>query len=1238
MTKFFYTLIFTFLILGQSLQAQNTATTLVINEIMVGNTDVFMDPSLNYGGWIELYNPTSSSISLNGMYISDDPTNYKKYALTSVHGSIGSMKYKTLWFDHYSTGNEYSSNSNKQIDFKLDADGDTIYISDRNGKPIIIQPYPKCVSRVSYARTLDGGDEWSYTSTPTPDATNAGSTFANEQIAAPVVDRGGTVYNKSFDIHVDIPEGAILRYTTDGSTPTLTNGETSEEGVFNIGGQKNYAFRFRLYKEGFLPSEVVTHTYIYNLNNYYLPIVSVVTDEKHLYDSRIGAYVDGTNGIGGNGGNNNQNSNKNRSWERPVNFEYLMPDTDEEYSMVLNQEVDFEVSGGWSRHFPPSPSFKLKSSKRYGLNELPYPLFPEKPYIKNKAITVRNGGNDCDCRIVDAAIHEILLSSGFHLDCQTYQPVHVFINGEYQFMFNIRETNNKNFAYSNYGIDKDEIDQFEYAGGGGYTQKAGDDTAFIRWTTLCNDLSSNPNDATLYQQICDLCDIDEVCNYFATECYVGSQDWITNNNNIKGFRARPDGKFHLVFMDVDEAFAKTNIISEINGGGGWWWGGFDNKSISTLFTNLLKHEGFKKQFIDTFCIVAGSIFDSNRVKSIMTRMANYSEAALAMDGKNPWTTNGIHNGSNRVISGRNLLNDITDKTKREERINSIRTYFNLDNGYQVNISSNLPAATIAVNNVKIPTGKFEGTLFTPAVLSTDAPAGYEFKGWMVEGGGGTVSKQLITSTDKWNYYDKGSLDANNWKSPTYSIVGWGVGQAPFGYGNLTGMTNSQADYATTLNYGTDANNKRPTYYFRKNFTLAKAPEKDDRFTLTYYVDDGCVIYLNGQEVTRYLMSGTPTFNQFSDTHVGNVAYTETIEIDPNMFRQGSNTIAVEVHNNSATSSDIYWTASLTQISVNQNEEAATIPDPTLDLASLSSDKSCTIMACYEPVADEDIAAQLDSQPYAPIRINEVSAGNTVYVNEYCKKNDWIELYNNTDTVMNVAGLYISDNPDKPMKYQIPASQEGLNTLIQPGSTLVLWADKLEPLTSLAAVTPLLITPHTLFKLSNEDGQEVIITSSEEFVANNPSYFERHPSFKHFADHLVYQAHLGDQSVGRYPDGSNQLYVFNRPTIGKANASHTYDSYIGLDDGILYDITNGIDGLMADHPEPTISYSDGMLNLSTSSSSARLTVYNSIGQVCMQRTISPGTQQLPIRNLSTGIYVAHVDSHDGPSLSIKFIIK
>ena len=1259
------------LILLSCFQVTKAQTNLVVNEIMSRNIDMMLDPSYNYGGWIELYNPTSKSISLSGMYISYDPNDLKKVQIPSGNGSVPANGFKTLWFDHYEAasqgwGSSGSTMGQNQIDFKIFPEGDTLYISDKNGNLLITQVCPRAIARTSYARVTDGGDEWGYTYTPSPGKSNVGSIFADEQLELPLVDRTGTVYSKPFDIHVNIPEGATLRYTTDGTTPDLENGSTSEDGVFNIGDQKNYVYRFRLFQDGYLPSDVATHTYIYNLNNYYLPIVSVVTDPDNLYDDMKGCYVDGKNGIGGNGGysfvhGKDGTSNKNRNWDRPVNFEYIVPDSGAEYCAVLNKEVDFEVSGGWSRHFPPAPSFKLKNTKIYGEdNFFDYPIFTQKPYIKNKAILVRNGGNDCDCRMVDAAIDEIILSSGFYLDCQAYQPSHVFINGKYQFMFNIREMNNKNFGYSNYGIDKDEMDQFEY-GGGGYTQKSGTDEAFVKWTTLCNDLCSNPNDDDIWRQICDLCDIDEICNYFATELYVGSEDWITNNNNTKGFRDQDGGKFHFVFFDADEAFNRTDLFSRFNanktnqgGGGGWggggWgggWGGggwFDNKSLTDLLSNLLTRPEFRKQFIDTYCIIHGSVFDSGRSSKIIRAMAAFSEAALAMDGKDPWDSQGVHNLAGNDISGRTLLNKIINKSQRDTRIRVMKEFFSLPNGYDVTIKSNLDKAVIMLNSVKIPTGKLEGTVFAPAVLTTYAPSGYAFKGWKVEGGASTSTSQLIKDADSWTYYDQGALDGKNWQSPSYNTTSWKSGAAPLGYNNQNSVT-------TKLDWGTDSNNKRPTYYFRKQFNLASAPNDQQKYEFTYTVDDGCIIYVNGTEVHRNNMpEGNVTFDQFSTSTDGQQV-TATFTIDPTLFHSGSNVIAVEVHNNNAPSTDIYWSGNLTLTESVSGDGLVNANDPELNLANVISGTGHTnITAYYEAIADSDIIANREQSPFAPIRINEVSAGNTIYVNEHFKKDDWIELYNPTDMTLNVAGLYVSDNPEKPQKYQIPVGNPEVQTIIKPGGKLIVWADKLESEDFLFTYTPLGVVRegiyfsniHSGFKLSNDEekDQEVIITWSEEFITNNQAYFDQHPDFKYFADHIVYKAHKGDQSVGRFPDGGNRLYIMNRPTIAQNNALHTYDEFIGIDDGVIVEVPDAIETILAENDKIDVRFVDNELIIEGNAGTAQLSIYSSTGQQYQSQRVnlSDGITNIAVGNLPAGIYVANVKGTNGKAVSCKFMVK
>ena len=68
----------------------------------------------------------------------------------------------------------------------------------------------------------------------------------------------------------------------------------------------------------------------------------------------------------------------------------------------------------------------------------------------------------------------------------------------------------------------------------------------------------------------------------------------------------------------------------------------------------------------------------------------------------------------------------------------------------------------------------------------------------------------------WKYYDQGSLDDSNWTARIYSDTQWEYGASPIGYGK---------DQPTT----TESN--LSCYYFRKSFTLDKAPATDDEFVL-----------------------------------------------------------------------------------------------------------------------------------------------------------------------------------------------------------------------------------------------------------------------------------------------------------------------------------------------------------------------------------------------------------------------
>lgn len=1118
----FITLLFLFLT-ALSISAQSVYDNLIINEIQVCNTDLYLDPSNNYGAWIELHNTGTQVIKLAGLYVTDDKENPKKF---KIPGSVANLKagaFRCIWFDHNQADGNYGGQSDQQVRFKPSVEGGAIYLFDSQGSQICKVEYPAGIPRCSYARTEDGGKTWGTTGQPTPGSSNATSLFATERLPMPHLSKEGGVFEqgKKVRLTVTIPEGATLAYTTDGSTPTLSNGVVSNERFTYLTIEQTTVLRFATFQDGYLPSPVATRSFIFKNHDYYLPVLSVSTHPDNLFDNTIGVYCTGTNGISGKG--QSEPKNWNMDWERPVNMEYMVPEKNSDgttsFTTYINQEVDLEICGGWTRayggnttdghYWEAKPSFRLKTDKEYeGINVLDYPVFPHKPYNKYKVWQVRNGGNDTYARIIDTSVAQIAIRSDYNLDAQDCQPAHIFLNGQYLGMFNIRESNNRHYGYSNWGIDTDDMDQFELSGG--IRMMVGTEDAWKELVNLGLQLSKDQSEDT-YQQVCDRLCIDEFANFMAYGLYLGPSDWITNVNNIKAYRSRSDGgKFRFVLFDQDSSFSSDHMLQSVmNGNYG--------ANVDDLFRYLMSYPPFKKKFVDAFCLVDGSLFDPERCEEIVQEIYNRTNRALNFEGNSSNTdvakkARSMHNGS---------------------RMTNMQSVLSLPQPYFAEISSNIPQAQLMLNEQIIPTGKFQGFLYPidqQIQLTAQAPAGYTFDGWTFAGsdkGIPTSSTDVIPYGASWEYYDQGSMDGMGWQEPDFdsSSQGWKSGRAPLGYGKSG--SNIANKTVTQLSYGGDSNNKRPTYYFRYMFDIDELPSEDDVYELHYKVDDGFRFYLNGKDINGFRCPSGCDYDYVTNDWAGDQPDTGIFTIDPADLTLGTNVLAVEVHNTSLTSSDIFWDAQLLHLTYETNNENGTLSSESFNLAEAVPTGSYIITAHYSPVTDPE---QLLADGITPIRINEVSAANDIYINDLGKRNDWVELYNTTDQEIDVAGMYLSDKAKKPQKWQITnAGHEDASTVIPPHGTLIIWCDQLEAANQL----------HAPFKLDNADGASVSIQDQ----------------YGRWNDRLDYMEQPRWQTFGRYPDGGNFTTLMTWPTIDSRNLMSSYDYTQDLpsqwDDGLIH---------------------------------------------------------------------------------------
>ena len=177
---------------------------------------------------------------------------------------------------------------------------------------------------------------------------------------------------------------------------------------------------------------------------------------------------------------------------------------------------------------------------------------------------------------------------------------------------------------------------------------------------------------------------------------------------------------------------------------------------------------------------------------------------------------------------------------------------------------------------------------------------------------------------------------------------------------------------------------------------------------------------------------------------------------------------------------------------------------------------------------------------AQLFINEFMASNTGITldPDYKQSSDWIEIFNNGSSAVDLGGYYLTDNLSKPTKWQIP-----IGVQIAAKGHLVFWADNMNT------------GHHTNFALSASgeqiglsDKSGVLIDSVEFGVQDNSSLYNYGGGSIVVLDTTLLGLPEANVSMGRKPDGSADWVLFLTPTPGAANTTTGYSDIVKSDPG------------------------------------------------------------------------------------------
>ncbi|MFN0128967.1 MAG: lamin tail domain-containing protein [Verrucomicrobiales bacterium] len=523
-----------------------------INELMAENEDTLKDEDGDASDWIELINPNPFALDLAGLRLRDGTDQWD----FPVGSRIEANGYRVVFA---SAKNRTDPAQPLHTNFALNKAGEylaLVRISDGVALSEFAPAFPLMSEDRSYGwwgEPPQLGFFGAPLSDPTPGAPNAASGaagFLDDTDALTFSVGRGFFADPVREVVAARTPGARLIYTTNGSTPSLTNGtvvpppdaasppvltiaifpgsvpaEETGPAVASIGGTTT--LRVAAFKDGFAPTRVETHTYIFTsvvarqsvadartrgwpsssvngqvfkygmnaaaVNTYTdaaviaslqaLPVVSLVTDQAHLTAPSTGIYV-----------NADQHG---PAWERPVSVEMFFPPG---WTEAWGRPIPFHINaglrirGGYSRndnfqkhglrmYFSGKYEGKLRTrvygpegANEFGKLELGigsnYGWFRESSYGSGRFNTMCR---DPFSRDTQGALGQPNARTRY---------VHVYINGVYWGVHYVEERAEADYAASYFGGRSDDYDVVKCGNHVGGFQTEVTDGDLLAWRTL----------------------------------------------------------------------------------------------------------------------------------------------------------------------------------------------------------------------------------------------------------------------------------------------------------------------------------------------------------------------------------------------------------------------------------------------------------------------------------------------------------------------------------------------------------------------------------------------------------------------------------------------------------------------------------------------------------------------------------------------------------------------------------
>jgi len=822
--------------------------------------------------------------------------------------------------------------------------------------------FPRQRTDISYGRDPHDTNQWRYLVVPTPGGPNLAA-FTGE-VGDLRVSHGRGFYDAPFLLELSTDTaGATIVYTVDGGVPCDAFGVRSAGARVYTGPisvSTTTCVRAAGCRSGWLSTPVQTHTYVFvgdvvrqsqaaavaagyppswgayaadyemdpevaadpqysglmaeSLRS--VPTVSIVTDKKGLFDASTGIY---TNPLA------EGDSLDPLKWERPVSMELFQADGAKEVQI----DCGLRIQGGHSRHPNKCPkhSFGLRFRGAYGQTSLDYELFDGWPVRTFDSLQLRSGFNnvwthwDAGQRqraqyVRDHWARDTLTAMG-NPDALQGFSVHLYLNGMYWGLYMLHERPSASHYAAYHGGDPEAVDAVN-----------GDPTYVISDPLNTGQVSDGTIDAWLelktivagrnWDQIQQVLDVDNFIDWTILNYYGGNIDLKRGTN----WRAAGGGPLRRPWRFY--SWDAERILEDLE------YTSLGVADATGLFNALYDIEEFRVRFGDRVhrhLFNNGCLTPDRAIQTWTRRSDQVEQAVIAESARWGDYRRDVH----RYQSG---PYDLYTKGGHwiPERDRLLNQHFPARTSVVVDLFRNfkpmplypgLGAPVFQVNgsyrhggqvastdtfSMAMPAGTTGRIYYTldgtdPRVPSTGDPSGLTAITLVPAGASKRVLVPTAAISEAWR--SGGAFDDSAWALVTGSPGGVGFDANPA----------SGGDYTAYMSYdiGPAMNGKNTTCYIRIPFTVSGSDIGSlAALTLKVQYDDGFVAYLNGTEVCRAGLTGTPVWN--SKASAARAAGTAMNSFDISGYtgslRAGQNLLAIQGLNNSLTSTDLLILAEL----------------------------------------------------------------------------------------------------------------------------------------------------------------------------------------------------------------------------------------------------------------------------------------------------------------------------------------